>query len=117
MLAAATFIAAMLPWILPLMHERYLMPALVVGAIVACADRRYAIATLALACTFTVNCAFILRGFYGGAHHPIALLTAHALSAVNVAAFIWLAIVFFRTPAVHAVREIESARSLRTAWR
>ena len=77
------------------MHERYLMPALIVGAIVASLDRRYTIATIAFACTFTVNCAFILGGFYGGSHHPITLLVAHLLSAANVASRILVASTFF----------------------
>jgi Gpi18-like mannosyltransferase len=81
------------------MHERYLMPALVVGAIVACSDRRQLFTVLAFAATFCVNCAFILRGFYGGAHHPLTLLVAHLLSGVNVVTLIVLASIFFRTPA------------------
>jgi dolichyl-phosphate-mannose-protein mannosyltransferase len=97
------------------MHERYLMPALVVGAIVACADRRYALMTLAFATTFTVNCAFILVGFYGGAHHPLTLQLAHLCAAVNVATFLVLAATYFRTPVPLSADGL--ARPLRAAWR
>jgi dolichyl-phosphate-mannose-protein mannosyltransferase len=97
------------------MHERYLMPALVVGAIVACADRRYLFTALAFATTFTVNCAFILSGFYGGAHHPLTLQAAHLCAAANLATFLILTATYLRTPAPGSVNE--SARSLRAAWR
>jgi hypothetical protein len=91
------------------------MPALVVGAIVACADRRYALMTLAFATTFTVNCAFILVGFYGGAHHPLTLQLAHLCAAVNVATFLVLAATYFRTPVPLSADGL--ARPLRAAWR
>jgi dolichyl-phosphate-mannose-protein mannosyltransferase len=97
------------------MHERYLMPALLVGAIVTCADRRYLPATIAYATTFTINCAFILSGFYGGAHHPVTLLAAHILAGVNVVTLIVLATIFFRTSA--ATTEPVLTRPLRATWR
>ena len=97
------------------MHERYLMPALVVGAIVACAERRHLFTVLAFAATFSVNCAFILSGFYGGSHHPLTLLAAHVCSAINVATFIVLAATYFATRAPQA--EALLTRPLRAAWR
>ncbi len=97
------------------MHERYLMPALVVGAIVACADRRHVFTVLAFAATFSVNCAFILSGFYGGAHHPLTLLVAHVCSAVNVATFLVLAATYFTTRAPQP--EARLTGPLRAAWR
>jgi dolichyl-phosphate-mannose-protein mannosyltransferase len=96
------------------MHERYLLPALIVGAIVAFCDRRYAVAAIALATTYTINCIFILRGFYGGSHHPITLLIAHLCSAVNVGCLILIASTFFAvrvadTPALRLLRAAKPA--------
>lgn len=73
------------------MHERYLMPGLVVGSIVACSRRRYFIAEAIFALTFTIDCAFILKGAFFG----------HALSALNLGAFVLAAATFFSTPAAH----------------
>ena len=73
------------------MHDRYLMPGLVVGAIVACPNHRYFVAEAIFVFTFTVNCAFILKGFYGGGHHSITAQIGHVLSALNVCAFAFAA--------------------------
>ena len=97
------------------MHERYLMPALVVGAIVACADRRYLFTALVFATTFTVNCLFILSGFYGGAHHPLTLQAAHVCALINVATLVILTATYLRTASLQPTNQ--SARSLRAAWR
>ena len=47
--------------------------------------------------TFTVNCAFILKGFYGGGHHPITAQIGHLLSLVNLGAFALVVVTFFST--------------------
>jgi Gpi18-like mannosyltransferase len=78
------------------MHERYLMPALAVGAVVAAFDRRALTAQAIFATIFTINCAFILVGFAGGKHHPIALYAGHAFAFVNVATFLALGAAFIR---------------------
>lgn len=97
-LLAGAFIALVALFVLMTrMHERYLMPGLVVGALAACANRRYFIAAAILATTFSANCAFILKGFYGGGHHPITAVVGHVLSAVNVGAFALAATTFFST--------------------
>lgn len=102
---AGAFIALVaLFMVMTRMHERYLMPGLVVGAIVACANRRYFIAEAILASTFTLNCAFILKGFYGGGHHPITALVGHVLSAFNVGAFVLAAVTFFTTRSTYDER-------------
>jgi Gpi18-like mannosyltransferase len=69
------------------MHERYLLPALVFGAPLALDDVPSAIAMLWLAFTFSVNCTFIMVGFYGGNHHPITVKLAQAASIGNIVAF------------------------------
>jgi dolichyl-phosphate-mannose-protein mannosyltransferase len=97
------------------MHERYLMPALVVGAIVACADRRYLSMTIVFATTFTINCAFILSGFYGGSHHPLTLAVAHLCAAANVVTFLVLAATYFSSTVPDRASRL--TRALRTAWR
>ncbi|GAC1547120.1 MAG: hypothetical protein NVS3B16_18750 [Vulcanimicrobiaceae bacterium] len=95
---AAAFVALVALFVLMTrMHERYLMPGLVVGAIVACSNRRYFIAEAIFFFTFTVNCAFILKGFYGGGHHPITAQAGHVLSLLNVAAFVLALTTFFST--------------------
>ncbi len=69
------------------MHERYLLPAIVFGAPLALDDVPSAAALLWLAFTFSINCTFIMVGFYGGAHHPITVKIAQALSIGNLIAF------------------------------
>ncbi len=97
---AAAFIALVaLFMLMTRMHERYLMPGLVVGAIVACANRRYFIAETIFVFTFTINCAFILKGFYGGGHHPITAQIGHVLSLLNLGGFVLAAATFFSTRA------------------
>lgn len=96
LLASAYLVLAGLFVLSTRMHERYLMPALVLGAIVSTVDRRYALATLVFAATFTINCIFILSGFYGGNHHPATLVVAHLLAAVNVATLVLVSVAFFR---------------------
>jgi Gpi18-like mannosyltransferase len=72
------------------MHERYLLPALVFGAPLALDDVPSALAMLWLAFTFSVNCTFIMVGFYGGNHHPITVKLAQAASIGNIVAFVVL---------------------------
>ena len=69
------------------MHERYLLPALVFGAPLAVDDLPSAVAMLWLALTFTMNCTFIMVGFYGGGHHPVTVKVAQAASIGNIVAF------------------------------
>jgi Gpi18-like mannosyltransferase len=69
------------------MHERYLLPAIVFGAPLALDDVPSAIAMLWLALTFSVNCTFIMVGFYGGNHHPMTVKLAQAASIGNIVAF------------------------------
>jgi dolichyl-phosphate-mannose-protein mannosyltransferase len=113
LLASAYVVLAGLFVLSTRMHERYLMPALVLGAIVSAVDRRYALATLVYAATFTINCIYILIGFYGGGHHPVTLLAAHLFAAANVAALILVTVAFFRPRESGAP---VSAHASRPAW-
>ncbi len=69
------------------MHERYLMPGLTFGALVAAFRTDFIPSEIALATVFTLNAIFILVGFYGGHHHSSSLAAARVLSAAGVAAF------------------------------
>jgi Gpi18-like mannosyltransferase len=77
------------------MHERYLLPGLAIGALVALWSIEMAIVETVLATTFSINCALILAGFYGGSHHPVTLLLARAASLVNALAFTSLVLFYF----------------------
>ncbi|GAC1557540.1 MAG: hypothetical protein NVS3B17_06300 [Vulcanimicrobiaceae bacterium] len=113
---AATFVLlAALFIVTTRMHERYFMPAVVLGTIAACFDRRYLAIAVAFYATFTINCAFILVGFYGGSHHPITLTIGHALSILNVGAFAIAVAAFVRTSATRT-RDLRSeSENLATA--
>lgn len=90
------------------MHERYLLPGLAVGLLVALFSLPMALCVGVLAATFTLNCAFILAGFFGGSHHPVTLLAAHVVSTVNVLAFVAILVRYFG----EAVSRRTSSRSL-----
>ena len=67
-------------------HERYVLPAIALGAPLAVEDRPTAIALAWLALTFTINGAYSFKGLYPPGH-PIPNLIAHALSLGNIIAF------------------------------
>ncbi|GAC1545153.1 MAG: hypothetical protein NVS3B16_14230 [Vulcanimicrobiaceae bacterium] len=73
------------------MHERYLLPSVAFGALLVFDGRASALAVAALTVSFAVNCAFILNGFSGGAHHPQTVLVGHAFSLLNLIALAALA--------------------------
>ncbi len=107
---AAAFVALVAPFMeMTRMHERYLMAGLVVGAIVACANRRYFIAEAVFVFTFTANCAFVLKGYDGGAHEPVTAQVGHALSVLNLGAFALAATTFFTTRCGRLIREVGGA--------
>jgi Gpi18-like mannosyltransferase len=78
------------------MHERYLLPALVIGAPLALDDRPTAWALAYLALSFTVNCVYSLAYFTGGAHHPLTVIVGRVFCALNVAALAVLSQRYYR---------------------
>ena len=66
------------------MHERYLLPSLAFGTLLAFDGALPALAVGTLTFSFAVNCAFILKGFTTGAHHPQTLVAAHAFALLNL---------------------------------
>ena len=69
------------------MHERYLLPALVIGSPLALDDPPTAAALGWLAISFTINCTYSLNHFTGGAHHPITITLGRLCCALNLIAF------------------------------
>ena len=69
------------------MHERYLLPALVIGSPLALDDAPTAAALGWLAISFTLNCTYTLNHFTGGAHHPITITLARLCCALNLIAY------------------------------
>jgi len=84
------------------MHERYLLPSLAFGPLLAFDGAVPAVAVGTLTLSFAVNCTFILHGFTTGAHHPQTLLVAHAFSLLNFIALVVLAQTYRRRLFVRA---------------
>lgn len=72
------------------MHERYEMGAIVLLPLIALTGANRSKAAWVLGFDFVANCCAILAGFYGGHHHPQIVIVVHALSLLNVAAFLVL---------------------------
>jgi dolichyl-phosphate-mannose-protein mannosyltransferase len=86
-LAAAALCALALFLFATRMHERYLLPAIVFALPFAFDDVPAAATVGWLTLSFVIDCSFVISGFHGGAHHPVTVLVAHAVSLLNVLAF------------------------------
>jgi Gpi18-like mannosyltransferase len=84
-LLAVTAAALAAPYVVATrMHERYLLPALVAGTLLALVDRTSGWIVAGLGAIFTLDALAVLAGLQSGGHHPQVLFAVKLLSLCNV---------------------------------